>query len=92
MKIKDLCSKYKLTNYACNKLKFKLGIVKNKTKQTCLEKYGYEHPFQNSEIMEKSIKQNYKKLRRLFNSCNYKKSTMENNYNLVILINNFTMK
>ena len=34
MKIKDLCSKYKLTNYAINKLKTKLGIVKNKSKQS----------------------------------------------------------
>ena len=34
MKIKDLCSKYKLTNYAINKLKSKLGIVKIKSKQS----------------------------------------------------------
>ena len=34
LKVKDLCSKYEMTNYAINKLKTKLGIVKNKSKQS----------------------------------------------------------
>ena len=42
--------------------------IKNKTKQTCLEKYGYEHPFQNSEIMEKSIKTSFRKKEYTFPS------------------------
>jgi hypothetical protein len=35
--------------------------ILNKSKQTCLSKYGVEHPAQNTEIMEKCSKNAYKR-------------------------------
>jgi hypothetical protein len=62
--------------------------IKNKTKQTSLEKYGHEHHFQNSDIMEKNIKSSFTKKEYIFPSGKIDKIQGYENFALDELIIN----